>query len=707
MKRVVTIVLLLLLFVGLANSSAWAEQPQTPLTVSLKLDRLPELNKWVTATLRVVSTLDAPRTRLQLLLPEGAITSSRANWTVTLKKNKVVTRSVRVKFTRLGNLQVHGLTSREVASDFIWQAIDTVSFALNATGQGAPAWSNDGVGLATPDDEKSFGTNFLSINQNQAPRATITVDAQLHQSSDTLTVETPSVEPDDGQYTTLNRPQVEAPSNPGNFTVTGRWRYHDRNLPNPITRDIDQQLIEMRKGNGVALNPRCFGYTTVTGTYSLTCPHTGTNDYQVWVWSRTSFNCADSGCPHLLGVFNGPETPGGCGNSTDVSCAYPVTTPVFQCVDGGLCNAGSWVVGRTAPGEPWVGAHQMTQDLIRSWKRIFIATKHTSALAGPGVIDYPVPNGHGTHAHVGQYALEGKVWISIPPGSQLSADTVTHEYGHVVMNNLYAGAFPTNDCPNPHYITFPGASTCGWTEGFADFWALFSDELYDGDGLATNNGPVYNFAPNQGGINLESRNAGMFADGDWVEGNVAGALWDIYDNLNDNKPGAGTDLISNGISHIWHAIDVQNDISFAEWWLFFQNPAHGHPGCPALQALWNNTVSNRSEYLYPANCSVFLSPEPTAVSAPLSLKELAVNQEDDSLTFRALGKGIESIRLQVFDLSGARVFESPSVFGTVLTWKLNDASTKPLAHGVYVYLITVWGADEQSVRSELRKLMIK
>ena len=705
MKRVMgvgAVVLLVLVSICTAYQITWASPPQTPLSVSLKLDHVPTLNRWVSAVLKVVSAEDAPRTRLELMLPEGASVSGRASWTVNLKKNKVVTRSARVKFTRLGNLQIHALASREAAPDLIWQALDTVALSMGITGQSAPGWSVDGVGMAAPDEETFGSTNTLLLNSDP----TRTTPSSALDSTVDASDEIPSVDPRETLENEFAAPQFEAPRSPGNITLTGKWRYHDRNLPTATTRDLDQQLVEMRKGNGAALNPRCYGYTTVTGTYSLTCPHTGTNDYQVWVWSRTSFNCAGASCPNLLGVFNGPETPGGCGNSTDVSCAYPVTTPTVQCADGAVCNAGTWIVGRTVPGEPWVGAHQMTQDLIRSWKRLFVAVKHTSALAGPGAIDYPVPNGHGTHAHVGQYALEGKFWISIPPGSQLSADTVVHEYGHVVMNNVYEGAFPTNDCPNPHFITFPGAPTCGWTEGFADFWPLFSNELYDGDALATNNGPVYNFVPNQGGINLESRNAGMFADGDWVEGNIAGALWDIYDNLNDNKPGAGSDLLANGISHIWHALEVQTDPTFAEWWLFFQNPIHAHPNCAALQALWNNTVSNRPEYIPPQTCNVLLSPTPAA-SISLSITELQLHQENNVMKFAVTGLGIESVHLQVFNLTGARIYDSQPVRGTTLTWQLKDKSARSLAHGVYLYLVSVKGVNGQLLRSELRKLVIK
>jgi hypothetical protein len=672
------------------------------LEVSLKLTRIPTLNRWATVVIQVVSIEDAPRTHLELLLPEGVRASSRPSWILNLKKNKSVTRSARLKFMRPGNLQIHAVASREAAPDLTWQDVDTLSLSMSANGQGAPGWSLDWIGVAAPGEDTFHLAMASRVSQGSAPAILFPVSSEHSED------EVPAVYPQESEIAFPSAPQSQAAQSPGNFTITGKWRYHDRNLPTPIERDVDQQLIEMRKGNGLSLIPRCFGYTTATGNYSLTCPHTGTNDYRVWVWSRTSLNCSGPNCPNLLGVFNGPETPGGCDNSTEVNCAYPVTTPVVMCADGAVCNGGTWVVHRTNTGEPWVGAHQMTQDLMRSWKRIFFATKHTSAIAGPGPIDYPVPNGHGTHAHVGQSMLDGKVWISIPPGSQLSADVVVHEYGHVVMHNVYEGTFPTNDCPTQHFITLPGAPNCGWTEGFADFWSLFSNQLYDGDGLATNNGPIFNFVPNRSGVNLETRNIGMFGDGDWVEGNVASALWDIYDTLNDNKPGAGTDLLSNGISHIWHALEVQSDNTFAEWWLFFQNPIHVHPNCAALQALWNNTISNRPEYLPSSSCNVFLSPTPTPVPLNVEAIQHSLIVSENRVKFEALGKGIKSIQVQILDLAGTKVFDSDRNLGNNLSWNLLNAQSHRVARGVYLYVVTVRGFDEASaIRSHIQKLVIQ
>jgi hypothetical protein len=170
------------------------------------------------------------------------------------------------------------------------------------------------------------------------------------------------------------------------------------------------------------------------------------------------------------------------------------------------------------------------------------------------------------------------------------------------MAKLYAGgslAFPTNDCPKDHFINKVSGLGCALSEGWADFWAWYSNQSYDGDNSTTNNGPIFNF-PNGATYNLETRNNNTFESGDKVEGNVAGALGDIFDATNDNKPGSGIDQISDGIGHIWHTTSDLNPSMFAEWWYAWESL--GHTRCNPVRALWNNTIN----YTPPSGCSVNL-----------------------------------------------------------------------------------------------------
>jgi Ca2+-binding RTX toxin-like protein len=267
-----------------------------------------------------------------------------------------------------------------------------------------------------------------------------------------------------------------------------------------------------------------------------------------------------------------------------------VQTGEISCGDNATCAIGTWTVETTITGEPWLGAHQMTQDLVRSWKRIFFDVRHPAdTVAGPGRINYPVPSGHGTHAHVGNGEVDG--WISIEPPNQQSADIVNHEYGHVVMSNLWTNfspVWPTSDCPSSHFINLVSGSGCALSEGFADFWAWYSNQFYDGDNSTTNDGGIFNF-PGGGSNNMETRDGGNFQTGDRVEGNVAGALGDLLDSANESPTQGPLDRVSDGIKHIWHVVYSQSDNNFSEWWTAYWS-TFAHEPCPPLNALRLNTI---------------------------------------------------------------------------------------------------------------------
>ena len=77
-----------------------------------------------------------------------------------------------------------------------------------------------------------------------------------------------------------------------------------------------------------------------------------------------------------------------------------------------------------------------------------------------------------------------------------------------------------------------------------------------------------------------------------------------------------------------------------------------------------------------------------------------------AVRFVVEGQGIESIKVEVFDLTGKRVFNSGFVMGNTLEWDLLDNEGLTVANGVYLYIVTVRGWDGQVVRSEVRKLVI-
>jgi hypothetical protein len=67
---------------------------------------------------------------------------------------------------------------------------------------------------------------------------------------------------------------------------------------------------------------------------------------------------------------------------------------------------------------------------------------------------------------------------------------------------------------------------------------------------------------------------------------------------------------------------------------------------------------------------------------------------------------VESIKLQVFDLAGRRIFDSNFVDGRRASWDLLAPSRQPIANGVYLYTVTVRMSDGSIRHSAIRRLVV-
>jgi len=158
-----------------------------------------------------------------------------------------------------------------------------------------------------------------------------------------------------------------------------------------------------------------------------------------------------------------------------------------------------------------------------------------------------------------------------------SPDTVLHEMGHAVMWNVYDEYWPMScwdyfisGCPW-HTIYEAFGAECAWTEGWANFWAIYVKD-----------------DPSLLGYNLEYPTWGTpyyWGDGDEVEGRVAGALWDIHDDYDD---GDVYDQYDGGFNGIWDTIYDQTDDTFADFWDAWK--AGGHNTGDAFYSLYQNTM---------------------------------------------------------------------------------------------------------------------
>jgi uncharacterized repeat protein (TIGR01451 family) len=90
---------------------------------------------------------------------------------------------------------------------------------------------------------------------------------------------------------------------------------------------------------------------------------------------------------------------------------------------------------------------------------------------------------------------------------------------------------------------------------------------------------------------------------------------------------------------------------------------------------------------------------------PLRVTGLRVEREARALRFRALGEGIEAIRVQIYDLQGREVYATQFVPGSQLVWRLQSTDGHTVANGVYLAVISVKGADA-IYRSAVQKIVV-
>jgi uncharacterized repeat protein (TIGR01451 family)/CSLREA domain-containing protein len=90
---------------------------------------------------------------------------------------------------------------------------------------------------------------------------------------------------------------------------------------------------------------------------------------------------------------------------------------------------------------------------------------------------------------------------------------------------------------------------------------------------------------------------------------------------------------------------------------------------------------------------------------PLRVTGLRVEREARALRFRALGEGIEAIRVQIYDLQGREVYATQFVPGSQLVWRLQSTDGHTVANGVYLVVISVKGVDA-IYRSAVQKIVV-
>ncbi|NUT32297.1 MAG: hypothetical protein HOV79_04385 [Hamadaea sp.] len=158
-----------------------------------------------------------------------------------------------------------------------------------------------------------------------------------------------------------------------------------------------------------------------------------------------------------------------------------------------------------------------------------------------------------------------------------SAELVLHEFGHLIMDDVYEDAFPSSPNCSPHYIPRTSSKGCAWTEGFAT--------LYEVMVLGQ---PIFRWADGST-LDVEQPTWGTsgWDDGDRVEGRVLGALIDVFDTTNE---GLYDRCSEDPRQTIWTTFVGHKSTTFSAFWS--DRAADGFDTSrTALGCLYQNTIS--------------------------------------------------------------------------------------------------------------------
>jgi hypothetical protein len=342
----------------------------------------------------------------------------------------------------------------------------------------------------------------------------------------------------------------------GNLTVTGNWAYFDRNDNYVGAMEF---LVELVRGDNYGHLAWCF--TDLGGNYS--CGPV-TNPGGVGVrsilhsWSNYNPN------PDTLAVVN-PDW----GTTNAIGNTFSTQTGVVVFADG-THDIGAWFVFNN---DTYERAYWTQRDLNDTWR--YILFNGGGGVAGPTTVQWKLSSTDGTYYNPG-----GNVHLAgVDPLSPLGV-VAKHEYGHNIMYNIYGNYMPPNPNCNPHTIQAALSAGCGWTEGWTEFLTS-----------AVNNSPTF-YWPSGDSLDLESPTWGTFGwdNGDWPEGRVAGALWDIFDANND-----GDDTYADGVfANLWEVSYNANDNTMGDFWNHWIARGHSNVSWGPIMDLYQNTINYRS-----------------------------------------------------------------------------------------------------------------
>ena len=540
----------------------------SPLVLDLAFSTPPSIRGVSTLMVTILSLVDAPNTSVEIDLPAGIeLISGGISWQGDLTANRPVTLALEVLTSQPGDWTISALASSQISAGY------TLAQAAHLTLSVQP----EGVVIqeSGPDRDPGSGPESEFTLLSSAP----TEVEPLH--------EAPMVASKQESSEPLAQTTAE-----GQIVVFGYVYYEDQSgvkRPLPYARvniwddddfgdDLLAQTFTLTNGYYQALVENSDG----TGNVDIYIQVAATDDFSVRVMDM-DWNL------YYIQTDTDPEVPDGPYPVGEILIDDPNTRAAWYMFDILANQAWNYFYYQVG----WVNSYNL---LIR-WE--------------PGVAD-------------GTSFYRQSDQIVMQPGDEWDVDVLLHEYGHFVMDHIYADYPDTPDC-DPHYIGVHSSEGCAWSEGWAHFVsaAIQHDPIYT-NVVSTTYTSTVNFE------NPSSTYHHIFD-----EGAVAAVLWDIFDDSGLTEP---HDLLADGLNGtsgggIWDIVFNQNPDTVLEFYTAWREYS-GNNSCEVANILADRSIS-------------VVSPCPTQVgwvdaSDGTSTSSILIDWENTGASSYKIYKGISS-----------------------------------------------------------------
>jgi hypothetical protein len=344
--------------------------------------------------------------------------------------------------------------------------------------------------------------------------------------------------------------QVAAhPNTAGTACATGTWNYVDQN---GSSRPAFNTLVEVLNPSNTLLS---YAVSNGDGSYNI-CWSTGgvaTSVYVKFVESNNAWSVVDES-----------------GNT------YSYSTGIVSVPDGTTQNFGNLYPGSSSD---YRGLHAF-DEANDEYQWIY----QSSGTAGAGCWSPFQTTCQHLTIHWASDSTTGTFWNTsgayLLAGSPDTLDEPVHEYGHALMYYLYDESFPATTNCSSHDLFVTSSTTCGFTEGWADWVAtsVYNNMVWTYNGGGTRN------------MDVTWNEGSGYPDGDQVEARIVQAMRSLTDGTKapfDNDPGEGSGI--RDASKFFTALADYEPTTFAAFWS--DRAALGQDTSQtALSALYQGTI---------------------------------------------------------------------------------------------------------------------